>query len=84
MKNKSVAIIGSTCNLGKELSILYAKNNYDLILIARNKKKNTTGIITDGQIRKLNSKNIYFDLLKVKDVMTKNPIKIEYYLDWGL
>lgn len=40
MKNKSVAIIGSTCNLGKELSILYAKNNYDLILIARNKNKN--------------------------------------------
>ena len=41
------------------------------------KKKNTTGIITDGQIRKLNSKNIYFDSLQVKDVMTKNPIKIE-------
>ena len=41
------------------------------------KKKNTTGIITDGQIRKLNSKNIYFNLLKVKDVMTKNPIKVE-------
>ena len=46
-------------------------------LIARNKKKITTGIITDGQIRKLNSKNIYFNSLKVKDVMTKNPIKVE-------
>ncbi len=46
-------------------------------LIARNKKKLTTGIITDGQIRKLNSKNIEMNLLKVKDVMTKNPIKIE-------
>ena len=46
-------------------------------LIARNKKKFTTGIITDGQIRKLNSKNVVMNLLKVKDVMTKNPIKIE-------
>ncbi len=46
-------------------------------LIVRNQKKNTTGIITDGQVRRLNSKNINFSLLKVKNVMTKNPIKIE-------
>ncbi len=46
-------------------------------LIVRNKKNYTTGIITDGQIRRLNSKNINFNLLKVKNVMTKNPIKIE-------
>ena len=47
------------------------------VLIAQNKFKKTTGIITDGQIRRFNSKNISFNLLKVKDVMTKNPIKIE-------
>ena len=46
-------------------------------LIARNKKKITTGIVTDGQVRKLSSKNVFLNLLKVKDVMTKNPIKIE-------
>ena len=46
-------------------------------LIVRNKKKNTTGIITDGQIRRFNSKNINLNSLKVKDVMTKNPIKVE-------
>ena len=46
-------------------------------LIVRNKRKYTTGIITDGQIRRLNSKNIDLNLLKVKNVMTKNPIKIE-------
>ena len=46
-------------------------------LIVRNKKKHTTGIITDGQIRRFNSKNIELKSLKVKDVMTKNPIKIE-------
>ncbi len=46
-------------------------------LIVRNKKNHTTGIITDGQIRRLNSKNIDLNLLKVKNVMTRNPIKIE-------
>ena len=46
-------------------------------LIVRNKRKYTTGIITDGQIRRLNSKNIDLNLLKVKNAMTKNPIKIE-------
>ena len=40
-------------------------------------KKYTTGIITDGQIRRFNSKNIVLDTLKVKDVMTRNPIKID-------
>ena len=46
-------------------------------LIVRNEKKYTSGIITDGQIRRFNSKNIDLKFLKVKDVMTKNPIKIE-------
>ena len=55
--------------------------NYDRkkirTLNSRNKKKHTTGIITDGQIRRFNSKNINLKSLKVKDVMTKNPIKID-------
>tara|TARA_B100001989_G_C24536885_1_gene464959 strand:- start:1266 stop:2249 length:984 start_codon:yes stop_codon:yes gene_type:complete len=46
-------------------------------LIVRNKRKYTTGIITDGQIRRFNSKNINLNLLKVKNVMTKNPIKVD-------
>ena len=46
------------------------------VLIVRNKKGNTIGIITDGQIRRFNQKNI--DLLKLtaKDIMTRNPISI--------
>ncbi len=46
-------------------------------LIVRNKKKYTTGIITDGQIRRFNLKNINLNTLRVKDVMTKNPIKVD-------
>ena len=73
-KNKIPFIYENTL-MTKALKIMTDKKLGTLIV--RNKKKNTTGIITDGQIRKLNSKNVYFDSLKVKDVMTKNPIKIE-------
>ena len=46
------------------------------ILIAKNNKGNTTGIITDGQIRRVSQKNKDLHNLKVKNVMTKNPIKV--------
>ena len=46
-------------------------------LIARNKKKYTTGIITDGEIRRMNEKRLNFKFLKVKDIMTKNPINVD-------
>ena len=46
------------------------------VLVARNRKKRTTGIITDGQIRRISEKKGSLQQLKVKDVMTKNPISI--------
>ena len=45
-------------------------------LIVRNNRGDTTGIITDGQIRRLVQKNDHLNILKVKNVMTKNPFKI--------
>ena len=47
------------------------------ILIIRNKKKKTIGIITDGQIRRISQKNSNFQSLPVKKIMTKKPIFIE-------
>jgi arabinose-5-phosphate isomerase len=47
------------------------------VLIARNSKGNSTGIITDGQIRRVSQKNNDLHSLKVKNVMTKNPIKVD-------
>lgn len=47
------------------------------VLIVRNKKKLTTGIITDGQIRRFNQKKINLESLTVKEIMTKNPISID-------
>jgi arabinose-5-phosphate isomerase len=47
------------------------------ILIIQNNKKNTTGIITDGQIRRFNEININLQDLTVKKVMTSNPISVD-------
>ena len=47
------------------------------ILIVQNKKRQTTGIITDGQIRRFNQKNPNLLTTKVSKVMTKNPIRVE-------
>ena len=47
------------------------------VLIVQNKRKKTIGIITDGQIRRFNQKKINIQNIKVKEVMTKNPVGIE-------
>ena len=41
-----------------------------------NKNKVTTGIITDGQLRRANQQNKDILNLKVKDVMTRNPLSV--------
>ena len=46
-------------------------------LIIQNKNKKTIGIITDGQIRRFNQNKKDLLSVKVKDVMTKNPISID-------
>ena len=47
------------------------------ILVIQNKLKKTSGIITDGEIRRFNEKKIYLPTMMVKDVMTKNPVSID-------
>ena len=47
------------------------------LLIAINNSGATIGIITDGQIRRVSQKNNNFYNLKVREVMTKNPIKVD-------
>ena len=47
------------------------------ILVIQNNKKITTGIITDGQIRRFNRINTNLQDLTVKKVMTLNPISVD-------
>ena len=42
-----------------------------------NIKKETIGVITDADIRRFSQKNINFQSLPVKRVMTKKPISID-------
>ncbi len=46
------------------------------VLIAKNKKGQTTGIITDGNIRKLSHANKDLKNICIKNVMTRNPISV--------
>ena len=70
-----IPFIDENKSMTKALKIMTEKKLGTLIV--RNKKKYTTGIVTDGQIRRFNSKNINLNSLKVKNVMTKNPIKVD-------
>ena len=47
------------------------------ILIATNKKKLTTGIITDGTVRRTSQRSKDLHNLPVKKVMTLNPISVD-------
>tara|TARA_B100000575_G_C23081032_1_gene622841 strand:+ start:510 stop:1481 length:972 start_codon:yes stop_codon:yes gene_type:complete len=75
LTHNKIPFINENILMVKALKIMTKKKLGTLIV--RNKKRYTTGIITDGQIRRLNSKNIDLNILKVKNVMTKNPIKVE-------
>ena len=46
-------------------------------LIVQNKKKITKGVITDGQIRRFNQKNLNINEMIVGEIMTKNPVCID-------
>ena len=73
-KNK-IPFINENANMKLALKVITQKKLGTLIV--RNKNGITTGIITDGQIRRINQKNDNLHILKVKKVMTTNPIKID-------
>ena len=73
-KNK-IPFVNENTNMKEALEIITKKKLG--ILVAQNKKKITTGIITDGQIRRFNQKNSNLYELKVKNLMTKKPISID-------
>mgnify|MGYP006078247025 FL=1 len=70
-----VPFISENSNMKIALKILTQKKLGTLIV--KNKKGYTTGIITDGQIRKIGQKTQNLHNLKVRQVMTKNPIKVD-------
>ena len=74
LTGKKIPFINENSNMKSALRFISRKKLG--VLVARNKNKRTTGIITDGQIRRKSEKKGNLQKLKVKDVMTKNPISI--------
>ena len=74
LTGKKIPFISENSNMSSALKHISQKNLGHLVVI--DKKKRTTGIITDGQIRRKSEKGGNIQQLKVKDVMTKNPISI--------
>ena len=75
LTNNKIPFIDENTTMKKALTFMTKKKLGTLI--ARNKKKLTTGIITDGQVRRFSAKNLNLNSLKVKNVMTHKPIMIE-------
>ena len=72
---KKIPFINENLKMSVALKILSEKKLG--ILLVLNKNKKTTGIITDGQIRRFNQKKVNFHNMPAKQIMTKNPISID-------
>ena len=75
LTGKKIPFVKEDLKMKNALKIL--SNKKLGILIVQNRKMQTTGIITDGQIRRFNQKNPNLLTTKVSKVMTKNPIGVE-------
>ena len=69
-----IPFVRENLNMKKALNML--SNKKLGVLIVQNKQKKTIGIITDGQVRRYNQKNLSLHSKKVKDIMTKNPVGV--------
>jgi arabinose-5-phosphate isomerase len=71
---KKIPIINENLKMKNALNIITNKKLG--VLIVKNLKGSTTGIITDGQIRRESQKNKDLQSLTVKKVMTLNPVSV--------
>jgi len=69
-----IPFVNENIKMNRALKILSKKNLG--ILIVKNKKNITTGIITDGQIRRYSQKNTDLQSITVEEIMTNKPISI--------
>ena len=75
LSKEKIPFINENSKMENALKIITQKKLGTLIVI--NNKKLTTGIVTDGQIRRISLKKNNLHQLKVKEVMTKNPITVD-------
>tara|TARA_B100000424_G_scaffold269589_1_gene266881 strand:- start:903 stop:1874 length:972 start_codon:yes stop_codon:yes gene_type:complete len=75
IEKSDIPFINENSGMKKALGIITKKKLGLLIAISKNKQ--TTGIITDGQIRRSIQKETNLKDLKVRDIMTKNPVSVD-------
>ncbi len=75
LTGNKIPFINENLNMKKGLQILSRKKLGFLLI--QDKQKRTKGIITDGQIRRINEKKENLLNLSAKEIMTKNPISID-------
>ena len=75
LTGEKIPFVNEKTKMNKALRIL--SNKKLGVLIVRNNKKMTTGIITDGEIRRNNQKNSNLQSLTANKLMTRNPICID-------
>ena len=75
LTKNNIPFINENSNMKKALKVITNKKLGTLIVT--DKKGITKGIITDGQIRRMSQKNENLHKLKVKEIMTRNPLKVD-------
>tara|TARA_X000000368_G_scaffold207213_1_gene163582 strand:- start:676 stop:1653 length:978 start_codon:yes stop_codon:yes gene_type:complete len=75
LRGKRIPFIRENVFMGNALKTM---NKYNLgVLIVINKKKQTIGIISDGDIKRISDKNHNIKNLITKNIMKKNPVTID-------
>ena len=75
IKGKKIPFISENQNLKKAIKVISEKKLGVLIVIK--KGNNISGIITDGDIRRIIQKNTYLPEEKIKNLMKKKPISVD-------
>ena len=74
IKEKKVPFIKENILLGNALKTM---NKFNLgVLVVRNKFRKTSGIISDGDIKRISEKNTNINNLVTKNIMKKNPLSV--------
>ena len=75
IKKIKIPFINQSLDMNNALKIM-RKSNMG-VLIVRDKKNNTVGIISDGDIKRIKNKNTDFKKILAKYIMKKNPISVD-------
>ena len=75
LTGEKIPFVSEKTKMNKALRVL--SNKKLGMLVVRNNKKMTSGIITDGEIRRNNQKNSNLQSLTADKLMTRNPICID-------